>query len=164
MATTTATAVIGHAHPSGGGINPTHVLFLTENDRPSLSLYRIKSEGSFSRLAIWIPTVENMLEDLLLMVAALTGAHRPLAQAFKAEAGSGAARFDMTTISGERRHELYASCRELPLGRKIVLSVLEDSTLVQQAARLRSFQADCELCLSTRATTANGYTEEAHHA
>lgn len=87
MATTTAKAVVGHAHPYGGGINPTHLLFLTLNNRPSLSLYPIKPEG-FQPARIRIPAVENLLEDLRPMIAALVDAQKPLAKVFKAEVGS----------------------------------------------------------------------------
>lgn len=34
MATTTATIFVEHAHPYDGGINPTHFIQLTENNRP----------------------------------------------------------------------------------------------------------------------------------
>lgn len=36
MATTTATIFIGHAHQNNSGINPSHFIQFTENDRPAL--------------------------------------------------------------------------------------------------------------------------------
>ncbi len=57
MATTTATIFVGHSHQNGGGINPTHLIQFTENDRPALILSDM--DGKNERNVI-IPTVENM--------------------------------------------------------------------------------------------------------
>ena len=66
MATTTATILVGHAHQNHSGINPTHLIKLTENSRPALILQSL--EKSNSEIVI-IPTLENMFEDILLMIA-----------------------------------------------------------------------------------------------
>lgn len=70
MATLTAQILIGTEHPFHDGINPTHFLFLSENDRPALILVEenIYFENKSSQKIIWIPTVENMFEDALLMI------------------------------------------------------------------------------------------------
>jgi hypothetical protein len=151
MATTTATALIGQAHPFGGGIHPTHFLFLTENDRPALTLYTINGGGSLARLAVWVPTVENMMEDLMLMAAALTGAQPEVATALNAACGGKPGRLELYSIGDATRTKLYALNRDLPAPGKVVLTILEDSSLVAQAARIRDYQADCELCISARA-------------
>ena len=66
MATTTATILVGHAHQNGSGINPTHFIQFTENDRPALILREI--EGG-KRKKVIIPTVENTVDDIYLMIA-----------------------------------------------------------------------------------------------
>ena len=68
MSTVTASILVGTAHPNHSGIGPTHQLLLTENSRPAWSLYRLHAAKP---LAVWIPTVEDMLEDGLLMVGLL---------------------------------------------------------------------------------------------
>ena len=45
MATTTATILIGRAHQNDSGINPTHFIQFTENDRPALILQAIEGES-----------------------------------------------------------------------------------------------------------------------
>jgi hypothetical protein len=40
---TTATILIGHAHQNHSGINPTHLIRFTENDRPALILQSLEN-------------------------------------------------------------------------------------------------------------------------
>jgi len=72
MATMTAQILVGRPHTNHDGINPTHYLFLSENSRPAWVLVSQnifpKEQRDHSRIT-WIPTVENMLEDALLMIA-----------------------------------------------------------------------------------------------
>jgi len=60
MATITATMLVGTAHQNHGGIGPTHQLLLSENSRPAWSLHALHSRRP---LAVWTPTVRDMLED-----------------------------------------------------------------------------------------------------
>ena len=66
MATTTAIILVGHAHPNDGGINPTHLIQLTENNRPALIL---RSADGNDEPRIMIPTLENMVDDIYLFIA-----------------------------------------------------------------------------------------------
>ena len=72
MATLTAQILVGSAHPNHDGINPTHYVFLWENDRPAWILVHQnifkEREENVGRIT-WIPTIENILEDALLMIA-----------------------------------------------------------------------------------------------
>jgi hypothetical protein len=151
MATTTAAAIIGRAHPEGGGITPTHLLFLSEDNRPALNLYRIKTGGALSRLGTWTPTLENLIEDLMLMAGALTGTQPEVANALEVACGGNPGRVEVYCLGDSGRAELYALSRKTPVFGKIVLTVLEDSSLIDQVTRLRQYEADCELCVSARA-------------
>lgn len=66
MATTTATIFIGQAHQNHSGINPTHFIRFTENDRPALILQTL--DGNSENKVI-IPTIENTVDDIYLMIA-----------------------------------------------------------------------------------------------
>ena len=66
MATTTATIFVGYAHPNHGGINPTHYIQLSENSRPALILHSIDDK---EETKVMIPTLENMIDDVYLMIA-----------------------------------------------------------------------------------------------
>lgn len=70
MATFTAQILIGHDHLYDGGIIPSHALYLSENSRPAwilknLNLFKEENESEFVR---WIPTVDNMLDDAMLLI------------------------------------------------------------------------------------------------
>lgn len=72
MGTMTAQILIGKSHPYHGGINPSHYLFLFENDRPVLTLVpeNISTGRPQSSEIRWIPSsYENILEDAILMIA-----------------------------------------------------------------------------------------------
>lgn len=72
MATLTAQILVGSPHPNHDGLNPSHYLFLSENDRPAWVLVHqniFEEQKTDVGKITWIPTVENMLEDALLMVA-----------------------------------------------------------------------------------------------
>ena len=152
MATTTATAMIGQAHPKGGGITPTHLLFLTEDEKPALNLYRINTAGTLSRLGTWTPTIENLIEDLMLVAGALTGAQPEVGRALEIACCAGSPPGgEIYCLGDSGRAGLYALSRKAPVIGKIVLTVLEDSSLIDQVGRLREYEADCELCVSARA-------------
>ena len=70
MSTFTAQILIGTEHPYHGGINPTHFLFLSENDRPAwiLAKENITGENPEAGKIVWNPTTENMFEDALFMI------------------------------------------------------------------------------------------------
>jgi len=70
LATFTAQILIGTEHPYHGGINPTHFLFLSENDRPAwiLTNENITGENPDVEKIVWNPTTENMFEDALFMI------------------------------------------------------------------------------------------------
>ena len=71
MGTFTAQILVGGSHPNHGGIIPSHMLLLSENSRPAwvLNAMNIWGDKVEEQKAItWIPTIENMLEDALLMI------------------------------------------------------------------------------------------------
>lgn len=154
-------AIIGQAHPLGGGINPAYILFLTENSRPALQLFKIRSDG-LHRRATWIPTVDNMIEDLVLMAGALTGSQPELMDTLQPMLGAGLERVEMCTLGDERRAELYRLSKKTPFRSKMVLTVLEDSSLIEQSGRICCYQVDCEICPSTRAGVKAELMEVSH--
>jgi len=78
MGTVTTLITVGHADRYHGGITPLYQLYLYENDVPHWVLTRRCNCRDLEHLgidiwvreAIWVPTVEHILEDGLLMIAA----------------------------------------------------------------------------------------------
>lgn len=70
MGAFTAQILVGHEHRYGGGIIPSHAVFLSENSRPAWILKELEvAEGnSCSEFIRWIPTIDNMLDDAMLLI------------------------------------------------------------------------------------------------
>jgi hypothetical protein len=155
MSTTTAVALIGDAHPYHGGVSADYLLCLTENSRPSLQLFRLRADGQRTRLdlvAIWTPTVENMLEDVLLLIGtAVCGDSVLRAEVLSHVGADELSRLYISSLADEHRRKIYALLQKTKLNDKVVLTVLEGCTLLNQVDRLPEYDLDCELCISSRA-------------
>ncbi|MFY0546388.1 hypothetical protein [Brevibacillus sp. H7] len=152
MGTITAQILIGEAHPNHGGIYPTHVLYLSENSRPSWILTEhnilVESTGN-QKPIIWNPTVENMLEDALLMISyyvmknplitatmhsALEKSKKPYIQLYEA-------------FEQEELPQLYAINKQISCRYKLVINVFEGSTILQQLKVLEEYGMEVEVTI-----------------
>ena len=72
MAVMMAQILIGNRHSFEIGINPEYTIYYSENDKPALILSKEdiydRSEVIEFDQKVWIPTIENTLEDALLMI------------------------------------------------------------------------------------------------
>lgn len=151
MASMTAEIIIGYPHPNHEGINPTHYLFLSENDRPALMLVDqniIPNERGSSRLITWIPTVENMLEDALLMVAIHVLKERNITEMAKSFSNKiMSKRVELyKNLSEYQRNLLYKNCREISDYPKLIISVFSGSTIEGKLDVLEHYKMDVEVC------------------
>ena len=142
MATDTAYMLVGSAHQNHGGMIATHELTLTENSRPSWSLYKRRHP---KRIASWVPTVEDMLEDGLLMAGLLAIADEKLTEAAKVVSAKCELYDDVLPENRKRLHEL---CREIPPTCKVTLTVLRGSTIARQLGVLEKYKIAMEVCVS----------------
>lgn len=147
MATYTGEVLVGNAHLHHGGILPEHRVYLSENSRLSLIL---RSEED-TKGCIWIPTVENTIEDTLLMISAyilkdknilkkMDKCKIPMEQGF----------FELEEyLSEDELKELYNTNKKVLKtypGFKIVLNALEGSTYLSQLKKLEEYDIDMEVC------------------
>lgn len=166
MATFTAHILVGHAHPNHGGITPTHQLYLSENSRPAWLLtgsgVRNGASATPTEMITWIPTLENMLEDALLMIAlhiVRDSAVTELAgRAFKSTIP------DVVTlykdIDRQDLDRLYERSRVADFNRKLVLTVLEPSTLIGRLGVLEKYRMDVEVCAPRYSRSYSRWQEE----
>ena len=146
MATVTAMIQIGTAHQNHSGICPTHQMFLSENSRPAWTLYQIHSDEP---MAVWIPTVENMLEDGILMACLLTIKDPALVSAAAAFRGDYLKRAELyDDINAKNRRNLYELSRRVGVEHKLVISVLEGCSFTNQLAILGQYLIGVEVCQS----------------
>ena len=66
----TAQILVGHDHRNHGGIIPSHAVYWSENSRPAWILDTIDlfSDDIDKKKVCWIPKVDNMLEDAMLLI------------------------------------------------------------------------------------------------
>ena len=149
MATYTASILVGHSHPNHGGITPTHELFLSENSRPAWILIPHLPVGEI-RKKIWIPSVENMLEDGLLMINALVLKNKNIRSSLTQFCKRISA-VEIYSVPDIERRKIYKLSRKEYEGIniKLCLSVYEQSTLKKQLIVLKEYPIDMEVCGTT---------------
>ncbi len=151
MGTFTTQILIGQPHPYHDGISPSHVAFLSENDRPAWVLMPLRVFGAAKasqKRTIWIPTVEHMLEDGLLMIGIHVVRDRELtalAKSFHAEIDAESVELYAQLDEGQRE-ELYEMCRRLQSYPKLILSLFRDSYVMRQLRVLEEYSMDIEVC------------------
>ncbi len=165
MGTFTAHALVGTPHQHHGGIVPSHRLYLSENDRLAWILVpESAGDGPASRLGhavTWVPSLENMLEDALLMIALHVVHDRAVHNA----AGPLLARSHETplvlydVIEPEQLLSLYELCRNSRSSYKLVLTVLTGSTIRSQLGVLERYSMDVEVCLPVYSRSHSGWRD-----
>jgi hypothetical protein len=154
MATMTAQILIGTAHPYDGGINPEYYMYLSEN---SVARWTIIKEnishrhidGGDQRIAQWIPTIEFMLEDALMMIGIyiekdeiLTGLAK---QFFNGEIPQMAELYK--EVPEKDLEKMRVRTREIDFSNKITLSIFTGSTIANQLPILENYKVDVEVCV-----------------
>lgn len=182
MASFTAQILIGSSHPNMGGISPTHVLYLSENGRPSWMLMPAapafvygEARGFFEaapagggkrgriRPPVWIPSLDHMLEDALLMVGVyvlkdgeltelIREARRQISEQMTLEHGKPVHQeedfLELAYLSAAQRAPLYERCRALNHRYKAAVTVFGGSSLRGHVAALTNYSMDAEVCLT----------------
>jgi hypothetical protein len=142
MATTTATIFIGRAHPNDSGIIPTHLIRFTENDRPALIL---QSLGGKYQSKVVIPTIENTVDDIYLMIAVyILKEVQPSKDIHNIKRDSLYELFDK-----QERLNLYAETMKIIENTqiKVVFNILDNSHLLTQIEIIKSYPNDFEVTL-----------------
>ena len=164
MGTVTAQILIGSPHPNDGGIIPSHYLFLSENDRPSLNLVGAnifqESGKEFSKI-VWIPTLENMVEDAVLMVAVHILKNKEIvntAREFSNKIDSQLLEL-RSDLDDDQRDRLYQKCRELSEFPKMIISIFRSSTIEKQLIALENYKMEIEVCTPIYSRLYSRWTE-----
>lgn len=151
MATLTTQILIGRPHPNDGGIIPSHFLFLSEGNRPAWVLINQnleQTEQHESSKITWIPTLENMLEDALLMIAVHVCKNSELLD--KAKYFNKKIQTDLiemyTDLKDTQRKELYLECRGITNYPKLIISTFSNSSIEGQLPILEQYKMDVEVC------------------
>lgn len=150
MATITAQFLIGDSHIYHDGIIPTHYLFLTENDKPYLILVHENLKKPVGGRIVWIPTIENMMKDALLMISAYIIKDPEIIQLMNKHGKI----FDNSPMelyshfSKENLALLYDKLERVQKWPKIVVTVLQNSSIKAGVKDIANYPIPHEICLS----------------
>jgi hypothetical protein len=152
MGTITAQILTGEAHPNHGGIYPTHVLYLSENTRTSwiLTEHNILVEPNRNQKPIiWNPTVENMLEDALLMISYYVIKNPQITAAVSQNLNKMEEPWVQVyeVFEKEELAQLYALNKEISSRYKLVMNVFEGSTILHQLNVLEKYGMEVEVTI-----------------
>jgi len=150
MGTITAHILVGMPHPSHDGINPTHQLFLVENDRSGWFLvpYFNYADAKEMTKITWIPTTKHTLEDAILMIAIHVLKDREVI--LLAEKYFKNPRADFIELYKEvtsvQLKELYMACRNIGIYYKIIISLFKSCSIYRELKVLEEYKMDVEVC------------------
>jgi hypothetical protein len=156
MPTMTAHILIGNSHTYHGGIIPFHRIYLSENSRPALILIDEKinwekPKEAFSKVT-WIPTIENMLEDILLMVSIFALKDNDVLQQISKFIKKDLEYLEMYDDFKENQRQILYSLNKKRINGyndlKVIFSIFNDSALKSEIKKLKNYKFDYELCVS----------------
>jgi hypothetical protein len=165
MATMTAQIIIGSGHPNHDGIGPSHYLYLSENSRPAWLLVEqnnfLSSKKRDAKI-VWIPTVEAMLEDALLMIAVHVLKDQGIVELIKSfNKAALSDRLEMyESLEETERKMLYEKCRAITSFPKLILSVFTGSTLMSQLQVIEKYDMDIEVLCPAYARLSSQWSTE----
>lgn len=155
MGAITAVMLIGSPHPNRGGNRPYAQIHLEESDRPALTLHwntrSPKGEEVFKKFTM-TPTLENLLDDSVLMVAyaicrqsAVFGKVNRLAKNAPLDTN----RLEMySSFTPKGRSSLYECVKKLDDLPKVTWCIFDGSLMKRSIAHLASYRFECEVTRS----------------
>ena len=150
----TAHILVGSEDPYRGGINPSHYLFLSENDRPAWILVNenITGENLSIERIVWNPTSQNMFEDALFMINLYIEKNKTLIAYLKVnhkKINFNTDNISIEKILGKKELEkIYDFNRDLlkkNKSLKLVISIFADSSLKDIVKSLNGSEIKCEI-------------------
>lgn len=156
----TAQILIGQSHPYEGGlVRVEHTLSLYENGVARWTLCR---DGSTKRQISWIPYPDTILEDGLLLLGLWVWKDERLmsaAREFFKKPLSEVEVLNDKVISEADRLELHRQCRDVLTNQKLVITVLQGSSIERQLSVLGEYRFEIEVCQPTFRRTWNVWTQ-----
>jgi hypothetical protein len=156
MSTMTAHILIGNSHTYHGGIIPLYRIYLSENSRPALILIEDNinwehQRGSFKKV-IWIPTIENMFEDILLMISIFVLKDKNILKKIHESLKINLENLEIYNDIGEDLRQKLYNLNKTTINEykdlKIIFSIFNGSTLRSEIKNIKGYKFDYELCVS----------------
>lgn len=145
----TANILIGHA-TNQDGVYASHNMYLIEDIKPVWFLQEtgIETTDMNGMCVTWIPRKESILEDGLLMIALYVVKSRDIMEYANRYIHSASGdKADLNEdIKLDNLEELRNKCRALNMGKKLVITVMEDSAISNQLHLLENYRFQVEVC------------------
>ena len=151
MAAITCIILVGNSHPYGGGNRHFAEIELSENSRPnfSLSWKRRPRDNPFFEKFLIIPTVENMVDDAMLMVSASICRHVDTLEYMRnsgIEIDQKSVRIELyDELSEEQRLSLYSIVKSNKNFPKLTFCIFEECHLLTQIDKFKEYNFEYEL-------------------
>lgn len=152
MGSYTGHIFIGKTDDFHGGIIPQFTLQLWENSTPRLILSRVAGKGKRGKLALWVPTVDHMIDDVMLMIGLYVEQNETLVKYFQRVIPQHVSMEDLEIwrhVTDEIRQSLYAVCQQILFRNYVVFSLLNGCHLSLQLDHLAQYKLNGEVCLSS---------------
>ena len=157
MAATTAIIFVGSAHPNDDGLRPEGMIEFIEGDSPAFifprRLDRRPTDRELRRpmnALVVIPTLENMLDDLMLFIAFKLVGAASVSQTMHQYCGrfvEQAQRFEMYgDLTPEQRQDLYQKVKKLEDFPKVGVCLFTGSELARTVSHIKEYSMEYEVC------------------
>jgi hypothetical protein len=167
MGAVTAVILIGQPHPKKGGNRAFAQIHLEEGDRPALVLRWLcppisRAKASFRNFTM-IPTLENTLDDSILMVAYAVTGHSAVVDKVNRLTNDIAADSRHLTMYKDftpaGRQSIYATLKKLDDLPKVTWCLFDGSLLNSSISHLAKYHLECEVTHSVFAREYAVWTE-----
>jgi hypothetical protein len=166
MSTITATIFVGTAHRYDGGIQPTHMIQMTENSRIALHLHAFASdpharsftEPNLGKGKVFIPTPDQTIHDIFLVISTyILRKVNPPVPLYGPEKNCFSSLLDK-----EQRAELYRQSKAAieGLNMKVVFHFLDDCHLLRSMDQIDAYPCDFEITRTVRKRERSGWKRE----
>jgi hypothetical protein len=166
MGAITAVILIGQPHPNRGGNRAFAQIHLEEGGRPALVLQWLcppisRGKESFRRFTM-IPSLENTLDDSILMVAYAVSRHSAVFDKINRLTRNAPVESHRLTmyedLTPAGRKSIYAALRKLDDLPKVTWCLFEGSLLNSSIAHLTKYKLECEVTRSVFAREYSAWT------
>ena len=158
MAAITALVFVGYPHPNDGGLRPLVTIQYSEGDRPAFTFPRHTGDrrDTTSRFVL-IPTLENMLDDLLMIIA-----YREIQDPTVVKCLNSFCKVNVEQIgrlevyeklTPDQRTELYEHVKKITCFPKVGICLFEGAELQNTVDHIKDYKMEYEVCTPSLTST-----------
>lgn len=151
MAAITALVFVGYPHPNKGGLRPLVTIQYSDGDGPAFTFPRHTGDrrNTSSRFVL-IPTLENMLDDLLLIIAYREIQDSTVVKclnSFCNEKVEQIGRLEVyEKLTPVQRTELYERVKNITCFPKVGICLFKGSELSKTVDHIKEYKMEYEVC------------------